>query len=179
MSSPDQRVGLTDEFHTCLGQFWAAWASAELTVDYMIHKLLRISQIRAHHLLAGMEAGRKMRLLEGLLHRSEIKQKAIAIGCLRKLQNESLRNAFAHSFLWSDRHFVTFVNRAFGQKYEVKEHKFSMIRFRMHVRDFILNATAFYDALEIDYDDLQSFGKAALRASRNSTKSPKPPSSKA
>jgi hypothetical protein len=153
--------------------------STELTVDYLIHKFLRISKQQAHHLLAGMEAGRKMRLLDGLLQRSDHKNKSTLIACLRKIQNESMRNVFVHSLIWSDEHTVTFLNRHFGQRYEAKEHKFNMIRFRMHVTDFIKNGVAFYEAAEIDYKDIQAFGHAAMRASRNSRKSPKPPKSKA
>jgi hypothetical protein len=159
-----------------LGWFHSTWLSTELSVDYLIHKFLRISKTQAHHLLAGMEAGRKMRLLEGLLQRSDHKNKSTLIAQLRKIQNESMRNVFAHSLIWSDEHTVTFLNRHFGQRYEAKEHKFNIIRFRMHVTDFIKNAVAFYEAAEISYTDIQSFGHAALKASR---KSPKPPKSKA
>lgn len=162
-----------------LGWFHSTWLSTEITVDYLIHKFLRISKQQAHHLLAGMEVGRKMRLLEGLLQRSDHKNKSTLIAQLRKIQNESMRNVFAHSLIWSDEHTVTFLNRHFGQRYEAKEHKFNIIRFRMHVTDFIKNAVAFYEAAEISYKDIQSFGHAALRASRNSRKSPKPPKDRA
>jgi hypothetical protein len=179
IASLPKKMGLTPEFNMLLGWFHGTWLSTELTVDYTIYKLLRISRPQAHHLLAGMEIGRKIRLLDGLLQRSEHKNKSILIGCLRKFQNEALRNVFAHSLIWSDEHYVTFLNRSFGQKYQAKEHKFTMIRFRMHVTEFIQNAVQFYTALEIDYDDLQAFGHAALRASRSSKRSPKPPKSKA
>jgi hypothetical protein len=179
LNTSPKKLGLNDEFNRLLGLFHSTWLSTELTVDYTIHKLLRISRPQAHHLLAGMEIGRKMRLLDGLLQRSDHKNKAKLIGSIRKIQNESLRNVFAHSLLWSDEHSVTFLNRNFGQKYEAKEYKFTLIKFRMHVRDFALATVEFYNALEIDYDDLQSFGHAALRASRSSKRSPKPPKSKA
>jgi hypothetical protein len=173
------KLGLNDEFLMWVGRFYGAWSSAELTIEYMIHKLLRISRTQAHHLLAGMEVGRKIRLLENLFQRSGHPKKDVLIGCLRKLQNESLRNEITHSLIWSDEHSVTFTNRRFGQKYEAKEYKFTMIKFRMHVAAFIDNGRIFFEALEIDYDDLQAFGKAALRASRSSKRSSKPPKSKA
>ena len=179
MAMHTPKLGMSDEFLMWLGRFYGAWSSAELTIDYMIHKLLRISRSQAHHLLAGMEAGRKMRLLESLFQRSNHPQKDVLIGSLRKIQNESLRNEITHSLIWSNEHWVTFTTRRFGQKYEAKEHKFTMIKFRMHVADFINNGRIFYEALEIDYDDLQAFGKAALSASRSSKRSPKPPKSKA
>jgi hypothetical protein len=179
MAESISKMGLSVEFNALFGQFYGAWLSTELVIDYTIYRLLGISRTQAHHLLAGMEVGRKMRLLEGLLKRSAFKRKDEILGHLHKLQNESLRNVFAHSFLWSDQYTVTFVNRSFGQKYEAKEHKFTLIKFRMHVEEFIQTGVKFYTALEIDYDDLQSFGNAALRASRSSKRSPKPPNAKA
>jgi hypothetical protein len=179
MAESDPKMGLSDEFNLWLGRFYGAWLSAELTIDYMIGKLLRISHVRAHHLLAGMEVGRKMRLLEGLLQRSNLENKDHAIGHLRKLQNDSLRNVFAHSYLRSDQYTVTFTNRKFGQKYEAKEYKFTIIKFRMHIKEVLANGGKFYESMQIDYKDLQAFGSAAFRASRSSRKSPKPPKSKA
>jgi hypothetical protein len=179
MTNSSPKMGLSAEFQMLFGKFFAAWLSAELTIDYTIYRLLGISRTQAHHLLAGMEIGRKMRLLDGLLKRSTLARKDEILGCLHKMQNESLRNVFAHSLLWSDQHSVTFVNRSFGQRYEAKEHKFSMIRFRMHAEEFFDTGAKFYRALEIDYADLQRFGQAALRASRSSKRSPKPPRSKA
>jgi hypothetical protein len=179
MAIPAKRLGLSTEFSSYLGTFHAAWSSAELTVDYMIHKLLRISRLQAHHLLAGMEIGRKMRLLDGLLARSDLKNKAELLGGLRKMQNDSMRNVFAHSYIWSDEHYVKFINRRSGGRYEAKEHSFTMIKFRMHVEEFVVTGNNFYTSLAIDYDDLQKFAAAALRASRSSKRSPKPPKSKA
>lgn len=179
MAQSDPKLGLQDEFNTLFGRFWGAWLSAELTIDYTIYRLLRISKQQAHLMLAGMEVGRKMRLLESLLKRSTLRRKAEILGYLHVLQNDALRNVFAHSLLWSDEHTVTFLNRHFGQKYAAQEYKFTLIRFRMHVGDVLKNGGKFYEALEIDYDDLQSFGHAALRASRSSSKSPKPPKSRA
>ncbi len=120
-----------------------------------------------------------MRLLDGLLARSDFKNKDALLGHLRKMQNESLRNEFAHSYIWSDEHYVKFINRRSGGRYEAKEHTFTMIKFRMHVTDFALNAQEFYRGCNIVYDDLQKFAQAALRASRSSKRSPKPPRSKA
>jgi hypothetical protein len=111
----EAKLGLTDEFNLWLGRFHGAWLSADLTVDYMIGRLLNLRHEQAHRLLAGMESGRKMRILDTLLRESELKKKALALKYLRKLQNESKRNILAHSFLWSDEHYVTFLNRTRGQ----------------------------------------------------------------
>jgi hypothetical protein len=177
MTAP--KLGLSDEFNMLFGTFFGAWASAELTIDYAIYKLMKISRPQAHHMLAGIEIGRKMRLLEALLRRSTIDNKSELLGHLHKMQNESLRNVFAHSFMHSDEHSVTFVNRKFGQRYEAYAYTFGLIRFRMHVQEFLSTGRQFYDGLHIDLDDLQKFAEAALRASRSSRRSPKPPRSRA
>jgi hypothetical protein len=175
----DFKLGLTDEFNLWFGRFHGAWLSADLTVDYMIGRLLKLRHEQTHRLLAGMETGRKMRILYGLLRDCDLKHRAKALQCLGKLQNESKRNIFAHSFLWSDEHAVTFVNRAGGQKYSAEKHRFTMIRFRMHVAEFLSVGRDFYESLEIDMADIQAFGEAAISAASSSKTSPTPPKAKA
>jgi hypothetical protein len=175
----DQKLGLTDEFHIWFGRFHGAWLAADLTVDYTIGRLLKLPHEQTHRLLAGMESGRKLRILYGLIRDSDLGQKPKILECLGKLQNESKRNIFAHSFLWSDEHHVTFVHRSAGQKYEAAKHEFTMIRFRMHVSEFTIVGKEFYESLEIDEADIQAFGEAAISAAKSSKTSPAPPNSKA
>jgi hypothetical protein len=174
-------LGLTVEFTTWFGTFHGLWLSTELTVDYTICKLLKIPHEEAHLLTAGMEVGRKLRLLEGLLKRSDYKNKDVIIGALRKLQNETKRNVFAHSYLMSDEKTVTFVHRSSGQKYTAEKFVFTMPEFKEHMVSFAQHAQTFWDALEMDKHraDLEAFGAAAMSAANSSKTSPVPPSPKA
>jgi hypothetical protein len=172
-------IVLSSEFNCALGYFHTAWLFAELTVDYLIGHFLNIPAEETHHLVAGMEIGRKLRLLESLLHRSDHKNKATLIGYLRKIQNESKRNVLAHSLLLSSNETITFVNRSFGQKYEAKLHTFTLETFTSHVKEFLKNGQQFYKSACIEDTAIQAFGHAAISAVSNLKTSPVPPSSSA
>jgi hypothetical protein len=173
------KIGLSPEFHRSLGLFHAAWAAMELTLDYMIGQFLKIPYEETHRLVAGIEMGRKIRILESLLQRNDHKNKSALIGALRRIQNESKRNVLVHSLIWSDHEMIVFINRSFGQQYEAKKHTFTLPEFEKHVEQFILDATKFYEAACLEDAALQAFGEAAISAISNSNTSPGPPSSSA
>jgi hypothetical protein len=179
MPESEMKLGLTDEFNMWFGKFHGAWLSVELLVDYAIGFFLETEYEETHHITAGMEIGRKMRLLESLLHRSTHKNKSSLIGYLRKVQNESKRNVFAHSFMDSEPDHITFVNRSFGQKYEVQLHKYTLKQFVAHVMTFITTGRYFYESFEFNEDDIQKFGQAAISADKRAKTSPVPPKSSA
>ncbi len=82
-------------------------------------------------------------------------------GALNKIQNESKRNVFAHSFLRSTKTTVTFVERTWEGDYKARTHVFTLDEFSDHVRRFQTAARAFAKALQIDDRDFQAFCFAA------------------
>jgi hypothetical protein len=105
----DKRLILNPDFLLALGGFHGAWSSLEVLVSYSIGHALKIPFNETHMLTSGMEFGRKATLLRNLVHRSDRKNKAQIIGLIGRLQNESLRNVFAHGMITSSRDTVTFI----------------------------------------------------------------------
>jgi hypothetical protein len=114
-----------------------------------------------------MEFSRKVALLRALVNKSTHKNKASIVGSLNKMQNESKRNVFAHSFLRSDHRTVTFVERTWEGAYKTKKHKFTLAEFQSHVLAFQKAARAFSSALQIDAKDFQDFCDAADTSAAN------------
>lgn len=160
--SDEQHVALTAEFNMALGWFYTAWASTEGTMDCAICRFLRLSPQETHLLTASMEHGRKASLLRALITRSDHKNKAALLSALNAIQNDSLRNVFAHSYIASDEKVVTFIERSRGGPYKAKEHHFTLDEFRMHVERFLLAAQAFEQSLNLVPLELGAFQYAAL-----------------
>src|SRR5215212_5702226 len=100
-------------FYTALGMFHGVWLGLDVAVDYALATFLKIPHDDAHILTAGMEFGRKCRILIDLIKRSDHKKKAALIGSLRKIQ-ASKRDAIAHSYLKADPTSLTFISRSRG-----------------------------------------------------------------
>ena len=155
------------QFTQLLGTFYAVWSSAELCVSWAIGNFLRITLEETHVLTAGMEFGRKAMLLRALVKRSDHKHKDLILGALNKVQNDSKRNAFAHSFISSTLTTVTFVERYGGGEYKATAHTFTLPEFEAHVKALIQHSAALSTALDFQPVESQKFGDAALRANKS------------
>ena len=110
----------TERFYGHLGRFYAVWNATELNIDWVIGKILKITPEQTHALVAGMMFGRKAALLRSLLPKSDYKNVSELKGFLTRLKNESLRNVFTHSLIFSDLDGVTFVHRKSQDDYSAK-----------------------------------------------------------
>jgi hypothetical protein len=172
-------VALNHAFLAFFGMFHAMWAGVELGLCYGIAKFLKIPPEEAHVLTSGMEFGRKITLLRNVVYRSDDPDKGKITGLLGKIQNESKRNVFAHSFIFSDAKSVTFIERSRGGDYKVMRHEFTLEDFVDHVENFGIAADQLTKLLGATNDELQRFAEAAFNAETKPTKSPVPPTSSA
>lgn len=152
----------TPDFLVAVGVFYNMWSANDIMVDYAIGKLLKLPADETHLLTAGMDFNRRASLLRVLLNRSALPQKAQIISALNTIQNESLRNVFAHSFLQSDKTTVTFIERTRHGKYDPKKHVFTVPDFKTHVRKFVDAAVAFQEEFGISNEDFETFANAAF-----------------
>ncbi|MDP6843857.1 MAG: hypothetical protein QGH73_19470 [Rhodospirillales bacterium] len=154
------------EFNMQLGFFYNAWAVTDASLDFTLGKFLRLSHKEAHILTAGMFYGSKTTLLRNLLHQqAEDKQKTELLRTLKIIQNDSLRNEFAHAYIASDEKTVSFISRSRGGDYKCKEREFTRDEFIKHIDLFIAASKDFYNALEADELEFAQFQHAALSAS--------------
>jgi hypothetical protein len=131
-------------------------------LDCAIGKFLRLGPYETHLLTAGMEHGRKVMLLRGLISRSDHTKKTELVRALNVIQNKSLRNVFAHSYIASDDKKITFVERSRGGPYWAMEHDFSLKEFKDHVQEFLQASRDFEMALDLAPFELHAFQHAAL-----------------
>jgi hypothetical protein len=162
MTDQSSNLALTPEFNVAFGLFYTAWATTEAAMDCAIGKLLRLEPSETHLLTAGMEHGRKATLLRGLISRGDHHNKEKLIRSLNVIQNESLRNVFAHSYIASDEKTITFIERSRGGPFKTKEHHFTLEEFRDHVTNFLEASSEFEQALDLAPLELQAFQYAAL-----------------
>lgn len=148
-------------------------------MSYGIFKFLKITEEETHILTSGMEFGRKATLLLNLVYRSGDPNKSQIIGLIRKIQNESKRNVFAHSFITSSANSISFIEQSRGGDYRAVEHKFTRRSFIEHVVSYARYCAELEKALGVEESELARFCRAALSANTKSTKSPVPPSSRA
>ena len=167
------------DFVWFLGAFFGAWATLELVTSYGIGVFLKITEEEAHILTSGMEFGRKGTLLRNLAYRSDHQKKAEIIGAVGRIQNESKRNVFAHSFILSGAESVTFIDRSRGGDYSATNHTFTLREFSDHVIAFTKTCAELEQHLGVNKEALHRFAMAALSANTKSTRSPVPPSESA
>lgn len=151
------------QFHSSLGRFYQVWCAVEFSVDLAIGMFLKIPDEQTHRLTAAMEFGRKAVFLRSLIANSDHKQKDNLVIALNALQNESMRNVFAHSFIMSSPKDVSFVERSPHGKFQVHVHPFTPAKFKEHVARFVRHAQDFENALGIERDVFERFGQAALK----------------
>jgi hypothetical protein len=178
LSGPPQALAHTPDFQRALGNFFVAWAHVELLTSYAIGKLLKISDEEAHVLTAGMEFGRKARLLRNLAYRDETHRRGI-MSALNKLTKDLKRDVFAHSYLLSNPQTATFVDRARGGDYDVTPHQFTRETFVAYVNRFHDAGHELEAAIDALPSRLDEFANAAFSAAVRAGKSPQPPISSA
>jgi hypothetical protein len=157
--------GFPPGFHTTLGQFHCMWLMFDVTVDYSIGRLLNIGTGETHVLVAGMEFGRKLRLLVELLKRSNWPNRSLLLEAVRKLQG-SKREMITHAYVASDDTHITFIYRARGE-YFAKKLEYSASEFKDHVASMILASQKYQRALGAPMEDLIAFAEAALSVSKS------------
>lgn len=162
-----KRLTDSNEFSTLLGTFYHMWALTGATLDFAIGMFLRLEPAETHIITAGMEHGRKSMLLLILVSRSNHPNKSELSRTLKIIQNESLRNVFAHSYIGSDEEKIFFLERSRGGPYKAKEHTFSMKEFNDHVFKFIRAISDFETALDVEPDAVKNFQILALSANQS------------
>jgi hypothetical protein len=131
----------TNEFYAALGFFYAIWSQIELTIDYATWKAIGEAETpeEAHARTAGAKFSDKCKELRSLLKGKNIPHSENMKEILTQIE-DSMRNVFAHSFMATDEHSVTFVYRKKGRgkrgKYEVTAYEFSRQDFFSHVKNF-------------------------------------------
>ncbi len=163
MSTKPKRLTDSRHFNAQYGWFHHIWAINEAMIDCAIGKFLRLNFAETHILTAGMEHGRKVALLRNLVSRSDHQNKAKILRPLKIIQNESLRNVFAHSYIASDDKTIFFIDRSRGGPYRAKEHKFSMTEFEDHVEKFSNASVDLQTAIVFEPLEIEAFQAAALR----------------
>jgi hypothetical protein len=128
-------------------------------------------------LTAGMEFGRKAVLLRNLVYRTDHPNKATILHALGRLQNNSKRNVFAHSFLTADSNEIMFIDRSRGGDYSVTTHTFTIQQWTDHVIGMAKDAGELEDGLQLGEGELHEFALAAINTDSKSARSPTPPNS--
>ena len=128
----------TPDFYTALGYFYAIWSQIELTIGYATWKAMGTeTPEEAHARIAGAKFSDQCRKLRTLLEGNKVPNGEKVKELLTQIDG-SLRNVFAHSFMATDEHSVTFVHRktvrAKQRKYEVTAYQFSRQDFLNHVK---------------------------------------------
>jgi hypothetical protein len=99
----------TPAFYTALGWFYAVWSRTELAIDCAIWKASGTETAeRAHERAAHTKFSDKCKHLRTLLDGGKIPNYEKAQDLLTWIEDQSMRNVFAHSFLATDEHSVTF-----------------------------------------------------------------------
>ena len=162
-----KRLTESVEFNMEFGWFHQMWAITEATLDFAIGKFLRLNGHETHILTAGMQHGRKTMLLRSLISRTKHPNKSELLRTLKIIQNESLRNSFAHSYIGSDAKTIFFLERNPGGAYKAKAHEFSMRQFKNHVSKFVDAAIAFEKALDVGPGEIETFQLLALSVKKS------------
>jgi hypothetical protein len=149
----------TDEFYIALGLFYAAWSRAELAIDCATWKASGTeSAEQAHARSAGMRFSDKCKRLRTLLNEGKIPNSENAKDLLAQIESCG-RNIFAHSFLASDEHSVTFIHRKVERgKYLLTGYTIPRDGFIDHVQDFVQLSFDFENAVGLTDKEVADFG---------------------
>lgn len=147
-----------------------------MAVSVGIGTFLKIPHEQTAIVTAGMEFGRQITILRNLVYRSQHPNKKRILDALGKLQNESKRNIFAHSILFSDEKKATFVERSRGGDYKVTAHSYTVESFAEHVGKFIKMGVELTEALDQSPKDFHEFSMVLAKPINSETTSPEPPS---
>jgi hypothetical protein len=153
----------TPTFYTALGWFYAAWSRTELAIDCATWKALGTeSAEQAHARSAGMRFSDKCKRLRTLLNEGKIPNSENAKDLLAQIESCG-RNIFAHSFLSSDAHSVTFIHRKVERgKYLPTAYTIPRDGFIDHVQDFVQLSFDFENAVGLTDKEVADFGAMAV-----------------
>jgi hypothetical protein len=154
------------EFHKLLGQFHGMWLQLDPVLDYSIGYFLSIPPEDTHIITAGMEFGKKLRILIDLIQRYPDPKKAELIKHLRILKG-SKREFITHAYVASNKTHVRFISRSRGGEYKATELTFSIQEFRDHVIKIVRAAIAYENAFTARPEDVIEFANAALRETKS------------
>jgi hypothetical protein len=152
--------GFPKDFHRLLGLFHSIWLSVDPLIDFQIGRLLNSDLVDTHILTAGMEFGRKLRILIDLLKRSDLKNKAALIESLRVLQRARREN-ITHAYIATSPTTLVFNYRSRGGEFTASRLSFSIKGFEDHVQKMIRAAQAFQNGLAVPVSEFDEFIAAA------------------
>jgi hypothetical protein len=159
-----KRFANTDEFYRSLGGFFAAWNRTELVIDCAIWKALGTeTPEEAHKRSAGTKFSVKCKQLRTLIDDGKVPHEAR--GMLDQIQNDSLRNVFAHSILASDEHMVLFIHRKIERpsgEYRPIGYRLARDEFLTHVAKFAQLSVNFERATGLTDKEVRDFASMAL-----------------
>jgi hypothetical protein len=129
----------TPAFYSALGWFYAVWSQTELAIDCAIWKASGTETAeRAHERAARTKFSDKCKHLRTLLDGGRIPHGEKVKDLLTQIETHSMRNVFAHSFLATDEHSVTFIHRKVKHgKYQATTYQISRDGFLDHVQNFV------------------------------------------
>jgi hypothetical protein len=166
---PEKRVPFanTPTFYTALGLFYAAWSRTELAIDCATWKAVGTeSAEQAHERSAEMWFSDKCKQLRTLLDDGKIPNSEKVKALLARIENFG-RNVFAHSFLASDEHSVTFIHRRVERgKYQATGYKISREDFIDHVQSFVQLSFEFEQAVGLSHKEVADFAAMAVPLAR-------------
>jgi hypothetical protein len=170
----ENAVVIREEFYIALGHFHTMCSVLDPAIDYAICKFLAVPAKDAHLITPGMMFGRKTKLLADLIghnKRLEKEKRARLLGAVNALRTVR-RDAITHSYIWSSKNEVNFLERKTTADFRAIEHKFTLESFATFVDDFAAKAMSFHKELGAAPRQLSLFANAALSLDRKSSKSP-------
>jgi hypothetical protein len=153
-----EATGFPPDFHRTLGHFHSMWMMFDVTLDFSLKQMLEISNQQTHIMCAGMEFGRKLRLLIELLKRSNHPKRDDLVAAIKVLQG-SKREILTHGYIGSNTTHVTFIYRNRGD-YGVTRQEYSIEEFKTHVTAMVKATIKFQEALEVSDEDFLEFANS-------------------
>ena len=157
----------TSEFYIAFGRFYAAWSRTELAIDCAMWKALGTETAeQAHDHAARTKFSDKCKQFRTLLDDDKFEHGEHVRDLLARIEHDLLRNVFAHSFLASDEHSVTFIHRRVegGKrgKYRADAYEGSRERFVDHVQKFVQLSLEFEQAIGLSHEEVAKFASMAV-----------------
>jgi hypothetical protein len=154
----------TPAFYTALGLFYAAWSRTELAIDCAMWKAAGTETAeRAHERSARTKFSDKCKHFRTLLDCGKIPNDEKVKDLLTRIEQESMRNVFAHSFLATDEHSVTFIHRKVERgKYQPTWYKIACDDFIDHVQSFVQLSFDFEQAVGLSHKEVADFAAMAM-----------------
>ena len=158
----------TPEFCAALGYFYAAWSRTELAIDCATWKALGAETAeKAHERSARTKFRDKCKQFRALLDGGKFEHGEQVRELLARIEYNSLRNVFAHSFLASDEQSVTFIHRKVERgKYQPTGYTIPRDDFIDHVQNFVQLSFDFEQAVGLSHKEVADFAAMAMPLAR-------------